>query len=197
MNVKNELMNMGITYTGMSFNDINVEPEKIKAMMINEVVPADERDDFYGSDTASYLTTIIPLFQQAEVDVESIQDILDLGIYITNAVKLPKSEYAIDSMDIERSLSFLKKEISLFPNLKVIILNGDVAKKAYNKIRKEELKKNIVPVISTYKLRTTEIYDNNIRIFPSYIITGKNILIEKSKFQMVSEDITKMIEIIK
>ncbi|HBG0469383.1 TPA: hypothetical protein KPE26_003707, partial [Clostridioides difficile] len=50
--------------------------------------------------------------------------------------------------------------------------------------------------ISTYKLRNNELYYDNLRVFPSYIMTGGNILIEKSKFEMASEDIKKMFEII-
>ena len=73
---------------------------------------------------------------------------------------------------------------------------GDVAKKAFNKITKKTMKKNIVPAISTYKLRGTELYYDNIRILPSYIMTGKNILIEKSKFAMAAEDIALMLKLI-
>ena len=58
------------------------------------------------------------------------------------------------------------------------------------------MKKNIVPAISTYKLRGTELYYDNIRILPSYIMTGKNILIEKSKFAMAAEDIALMLKLI-
>ena len=56
------------------------------------------------------------------------------------------------------------------------MLMGDVAKKAFNVITKKATKKNVVPAVSTYKLRTTEIYYNGIRVMPSYIMTGGNIL---------------------
>ena len=42
-----------------------------------------------------------------------------------------------------------------------------------------------------------EIYYKGIRIMPSYIMTGGNILIEKSKVAMATEDIATMLEIIK
>jgi len=73
---------------------------------------------------------------------------------------------------------------------------GDVAKKAFNMICKKATKKNAVPSTSTYKLRNTEILYNGIRILPSYIMTGQNILIEKSKFEMASEDISMMYRLI-
>ncbi|WP_102401011.1 hypothetical protein [Haloimpatiens massiliensis] len=56
--------------------------------------------------------------------------------------------------------------------------------------------KNVISSISTYKLRNDNFYYDDIRILPCYIVTGGNILIEKSKFQMASEDIKKMMEII-
>ena len=164
--------------------------------MINEVVPFDSDDDFYGKPDSAYMSTTIPLFLKAGIKVNSIQDILNLGIYITHAVKTPKSEYAVSKDSIEESLPYLEKELELFTNLKVVILMGDVAKKAFNLISKKATGKNAVPGISTYKLRNTEILHKGWRILPSYIMTGQNILIEKSKFKMASEDIALMYELI-
>ena len=197
MNIQNELeAKVGIT-NSIYLNNIEIDPLTIKAIMINEVVPSDALQDFYGVPDADYLKTTIPLFQGAGAEVKSIQDILQMGIYITNAVKTPKTKYAIEKNSIQDSLPYLEAELSLFPNVKVIMLMGDVAKKAFNMITKKATKKNVVPTVSTYKLRTTEIYYKGIRVMPSYIMTGGNILIEKSKVAMATEDIATMIEIIK
>lgn len=178
--------------------NITIDTDSIKTIMINEVVPSNPNDDFYSLDEhANYLKTTIPLFQNAGAKVSNINDILNLGIYITNAVKLPKSEYTITRDTIQSHMPILEEEIKLFSNLKVIMLMGDVAKKSFNMITKKHTKKNAVPSISTYKLRNSELYYDNLRIFPSYIMTGGNLLIEKSKFEMASEDIQKMIELIK
>ncbi|GAA6396493.1 uracil-DNA glycosylase family protein [Solibaculum mannosilyticum] len=197
MNIQNELeAKVGIT-NSIYLNNIEIDPLTIKAIMINEVVPSDALQDFYGVPDADYLKTTIPLFQGAGAEVKSIQDILQMGIYITNAVKTPKTKYAIEKNSIQDSLPYLEVELSLFPNVKVIMLMGDVAKKAFNMITKKATKKNVVPTVSTYKLRTTEIYYKGIRVMPSYIMTGGNILIEKSKVAMATEDIATMLEIIK
>ena len=197
MNIQNELeAKVGIT-NSIYLNNIEIDPLTIKAIMINEVVPSDALQDFYGVPDADYLKTTIPLFQGAGAEVKSIQDILQMGIYITNAVKTPKTKYAIEKNSIQDSLPYLEAELSLFPNVKVILLMGDVAKKAFNMITKKATKKNVVPTVSTYKLRTTEIYYKGIRVMPSYIMTGGNILIEKSKVAMATEDIATMLEIIK
>lgn len=198
MNIKYELKknHTGLT-TPIYLNNLELDPDSIRAVMINEVVPADPIQDFYGSPSSDYLKTTIPLFQKANLPADSIEDILSMGIYITNAVKTPKSEYAVEKSSIEESLPFLEQELALFPNTKVIMLMGDVAKKAFNMIAKKNTKKNIVPAIATYKLRNTELYYGEIRIIPSYIMTGKNILIEKSKFEMAAEDIALMASLIR
>ncbi|TFU94421.1 uracil-DNA glycosylase [Barnesiella sp. WM24] len=194
MNVKAELLTENSSH--LRLNDVNIESEKIRAIMINEIVPIDSDDDFYGRPDSAYMSTTIPLFRKAGIEVNSIQDILNLGIYITNAVKTPKSGYSVSKDSIEESLPYLEKELELFTNLQVVMLMGDVAKKAFNMISKKATKKNAVPSMSTYKLRNTEIFYKEIRIIPSYIMTGQNILIEKSKFQMASEDITLMYRLI-
>ena len=197
MNIRAELEKaLGIA-KNIQLNDLALDPLKIKAIMINEVVPADPSQDFYGQLDADYLTTTIPLFQKSGLQVNDIQDILHMGVYITNAVKTPKSNYTIEKSSIENSLPYLEKELALFPNVKVIMLMGDVAKKAFNMLTKKATRKNVVPAVATYKLRNSEIYYGDIRVMPSYIMTGKNILIEKSKFAMASEDIATMAHIIK
>ena len=197
MNIKSELQQLCGDTQNLRLNDVNIEPETIQTIMINEVVPSCPEEDFYGKPDSAYMSTTIPLFRKAGIEVNSIQDILDHGIYITNAVKTPKSEYAVSKESIEDSLPYLEKELALFPNVKVIMLMGDVAKKAFNMICKKATKKNAVPSISTYKLRNTEIFYNGIRIMPSYIMTGQNILIEKSKFEMASKDIETMYRLIR
>ena len=197
MNIKKELETKVGIADGIYLNNIDIAPLTVKAVMINEVVPSDPLQDFYGTPDADYLKTTIPLFQGAGAEVASINDILQKGIYITNAVKTPKTEYAIDKSSIENSLPYLEAELSLFPNIKVIMLMGDVAKKAFNMIVKKSTKKNVIPAVSTYKLRNSEIYYKDIRVMPSYIMTGGNILIEKSKVTMATEDIANMLQIIK
>ena len=196
MNIQKELQQFSVGEADLRFNNVDVAPETIRAIMINEIVPSCPEEDFYGKPDSAYMSTTIPLFRKAGIEVDSIWDILNNGIYITNAVKTPKSEYAVSKESIEESLPYLERELAMFPNVKVIMLMGDVAKKAFNIISKKATKKNAVPSVSTYKLRNTEIIYNDIRIIPSYRMTGQNILIEKSKFEMASEDISMMYQLI-
>jgi len=142
------------------------------------------------------MRTTRELFQAAGVHVNSISEILDLGIYITTAVKIPKQQYTVPRELISQHLPLLEKEIELFPNIKVIMLMGDVAKTAFNEIAKKRTSKRVIPSGSTYKIRGLQYYYGQVRVFPSYIMTGGNILIEKSKRNMISEDIKEMMKIL-
>lgn len=196
MNVKSELTRLVDDRIDVQLNDVDVRPEEVRVILINEVVPSDPAQDFYGSPDAEYLKTALPLLREAGANVESIHDALDLGIYVTNAVKTPKVGYAVEKDALEDSLPYLKAELALFPNVKVIMLMGDVAKKAFNMIAKKATGRNAVPSGSTYKLREGEFFHEGVRIMPSYIITGGNLAIEKSKSSMIVEDLAAMLKLI-
>lgn len=202
MNIANYLSEIaaqkGLDPSVMQFPDCKLDPAKIKAIMINEVPPQNPEDGFYSTaPDADYIRSTLGLFAAAGVPVKSIRDILDMGIYITTAVKAPKNGYTVDTDVIKAHLNILESELSLFPNLKVIMLMGDVAKKAVNMISKAKTKKNVIPSKSTCRIRHNEYYLNTVRVFPSYIMTGKNLLIEKGKCDMIADDIRRMIEVIK
>lgn len=177
--------------------DVTLETNDIKILMISEVVPENPDDYFYSrKPKAAFLSTTIPIFNNAGVPVQSIDDIIRKGIYITTAVKTPKSEYTIPTETIKNQLPILEEEMRLFDQLKVIMLMGDVAKKAVNTIARKNTKKSIIPSTSTYKIRQNAYYYGDIRVFPSYIITGGNILIEKSKVKMIQEDIAAAVALL-
>ena len=197
MNIKNALEAALGKRDDLHLNNIDIDEKSIRAIMINEIVPEDPAQDFYGEKGDLYLSTALPLFQRAGLPVSGIQDILDMGIYLTNAVKTPKNSYAVEKSAMEESLPWLERELALFPDVKVIMLMGDVAKKMFNQIAKKHTRKNVIPSGATYKIRKTPFFIGDIRVMPSYIITGGNILIEKSKCTMIAEDIQAMYEIIK
>lgn len=177
--------------------DLILDPDAVRVVMINEIVPQDPAEDFYSAKAQpAYLETVFPLFREAGSEASTTEELLQMGIYLTNAVKLPKPETTVPPELLEASLPVLEAELGLFPNLKAVMLMGDVAKKAFNRIAKKQTGKAAVPAGSTYKLRSQEFTCGGVRVFPSYIMTGKNILIEKSKFQMASEDIRRMLELL-
>ncbi len=177
--------------------NVLLDTEKIKMAMISEVPPPDRSDYFYSNKpTASFVESTLSLFNMSGVQVTSVDEIIKMGIYITTAVKTPKSEYTIKTDTIKAHLPILEEELNLFSNLKVSMLMGDVAKKAVNYIARKHTKKSVIPTESTYKIRRQEFYYKGIRVFPSYIMTGGNLLIEKSKVTMITEDIAKAIKLL-
>ena len=173
-----------------------IDAAKIKIIMITEAPPNDKADYFYASDNPFYLQTTLQAFKDAGADVASVQDILDLGVYITTAIKCGKTQYAVSPATMKNCSSLLEKEIALFPNIKVFLLGGDVAIKMMNDIWKKNSGKRVIPVGSTYKIRGQEYYYDNARVLPSYTPAGKNFLIEKSKRKMVAEDIREALKLI-
>lgn len=177
--------------------DLNIQPGKIKAVMISEAPPVDQKDYFYATEESFFLKTTLKAFNDAGISVNNIQELLNLGFYLTTALKCPKTRYSVSAETIKNCSFLLEKELSLFPNLKVYMLMGDVAIKALNYISKRQTGKNTIPAGSTYKIRKNEFYYQGKRVFPSYMQTGQNYLIEKSKREMIAEDLTEAIKIIK
>jgi uracil-DNA glycosylase len=175
---------------------VQIDADKVRIVMITEAPPNDKTEYFYSEGNPFYLQTTLQAFRDAGADVSSMQDILDLGVYITTAVKCGKTQYAVSPDTMTNCSAILRKEISLFPNIAVFMLMGDVAIKMMNNIWKKETGKRIIPAGSTYKIRKDAYFYDNKRVFPSYTPAGKNFLIEKSKRRMVAEDIKEALKLI-
>jgi len=175
--------------------DINAE--KIKILMITEAPPENKADYFYAAGNPFYLQTTLQTFRDAGENVVSMQDILNLGVYITTAVKCGKMQYAISPETLKNCSALLEREVALFPNVRAFILGGDVAIKMMNDIWKRQTGKKVIPSGSTYKIRGQAYYTGDKRVFPSYTPAGKNFLIEKSKRKMVGEDIGEALKVIR
>jgi len=168
---------------------IEVDPAKIKAFMVSEAPPIEPNDYFYAKGDPFYMQTTAQAFKDAGFEVISMEDVLDLGVYITTAIKCGKTGYSISSKTIENCSSLLESEMDLLPRIEAILLMGDTAIKSINYIAKRNTGKRIVPSGSTYKIRKKEYFYNEVRVFPTYLQTGKSYLIEKSKRKMIAEDI--------
>jgi len=175
---------------------LDIDTKKIKVIMISEAPPENPKDYFYAPGEPFYLKTTLQAFRDAGMSVNSIQQILDLGFYLTTAIKCPKTQYGVSAATIKNCSLILEKELLLFPNIEVYMLMGDVAIKAFNYISKSQTGKNTIPTGSTYKLRKSEFYYQGRRVFPSYVQTGQNYLIEKSKREMIAQDLAEAIKLI-
>ena len=176
--------------------DIELDQTKVSMLLISEAAPAERKDYYYMDGQSAFERTTLEAFQEAGAEVASFNEVLDLGIYLTSAVKCGKTGYGVKAGTIKECSHILEREISLFPNLKVIMLMGDVAIKAINYIARRAGEGKVIPAGSTYKIRGKEFYYCSIRAFPSYLQVGPSFGIEKSKRKMIAEDIAAGLAII-
>jgi uracil-DNA glycosylase len=169
--------------------DVEIEPEDVSIVLISEAAPQDPADYYYvGGDALFEQTTVLAL-QDAGARVSSIGEILDLGVYLTTAVKCGKTGYGIKAATIKECSLILEQELALFPNVRAWLLMGDVAIKAVNYIARRAGQGRAIPAGSTYKIRGQAYFFRGARAFPSYLQAGPAFFVEKSKRRMIAEDI--------
>lgn len=167
---------------------VDIDPDHMSMIVISESPPLNAEEYFYAPGNPFYLQTTLQAFAAAGFAARSMQDLLDKGIYLTTAIKCGKTGYSISAQTIKTCSQLLEKELGLFSHMKALLLMGDTAIKAMNYIAKRQTGERVIPAGSTYKIRHNEFFYYGIRVFPSYVQTGKNFLIEKSKRKMVAED---------
>jgi len=180
---------LDVQHEGYVIPDINIDPQMVSMIMISEAAPADSSDYYYAGGHAAFERTTLQAFRETGEEVTSFKEILELGVYLTSAVKCAKTGYGIKAGTIRDCSLILEKELTLFPNIKVILCMGDVAIKAINTIAKRGGAGRVIPAGSTYKIRGGEYYFRDIRVYPSYLQVGPSFGIEQSKRRMIAEDI--------
>ncbi len=176
--------------------EVDVDPGAVSVMLISEAAPADLGDYYYAQGDPLFQQTTVQAFNDAGADVSSIRDILDLGVYLTTAVKCGKTGYGIKTGTIRQCSFLLEQELALFPNVEAFLLMGDVAIKAVNYIANRAGEGRVIPAGSTYKIRGQHYLFRGKRVFPSYLQAGPSFFIEKSKRRMIAEDIAGALSLI-
>lgn len=177
--------------------DVELTPAQVHLLMIAEAAPSNSADYFYSdSDAPLFLQTTLQAFQDAGAEISSLQELQNLGVYLTTAIKCGKTTYSIKTATIKECSHLLERELDLFPNLRVIMLMGDVAKRGLNYIARRRGEPRIIPAGSTYKIRTQTFFYRTCRVFPSYLQAGPSFFIEKSKRRMIAEDIHTALNLI-
>ncbi len=186
-----------VKHEGYIIPEVAVKPDAISVVMISEAAPANRGDYYYAEGDPLFQQTTVQAFNDAGADVSSIQDILNLGVYLTTAVKCGKTGYGIKAGTIKECSLILEKELALFPDVQVLMLMGDVAIKAINYIAERAGEGRVIPAGSTYKIRGQEYSFRGKRAFPSYLQAGPSFFIEKSKRRMIAEDIATALSLLK
>jgi uracil-DNA glycosylase len=179
----------GVNHEGFVVPDVDLQPALVSIMMIAEAAPRQRSDYFYAGADAMFACTTLLAFANAGAEAASIEDLLARGIYFTTAVKCGKTGYEVAPATIERCSGLLERELALFPNLKALMLMGDVAIRGFNCVARRRGLPRPVPAGATYKVRSGTHYYGSTRVFPSYLQAGPSFFIEKSKQQMIAQDI--------
>jgi hypothetical protein len=172
-----------------------LKPAAIKIVLISEAAPVDPRDGYYAGGASLFARTTVEVFREAGADVSNIFDILELGVYLTTAVKCAKTAYAVGRETIVNCAALLERELALFPNARAYLLMGDVAIKAMNAVAARAGESRVIPAGPTYKLRGREFYFRGVRVFPSYLQAGPSFFIEKGKHRVMAEDIRTALQL--
>ena len=180
---------LDVRYECYIIPQVDVNPDEISILMISEAAPPERKDYYYRGSESLFEITTLQAFQEAGALVSTFNDLLDLGVYLTSAVKCGKTGYGIKAGIIKECSLIFEQEIALFPKVKVLLLMGDVAIKAINYIAKRAGEERVIPAGSTYKIRGQEYYFRDMRAFPSYLQAGPSFGIEKSKVRMIADDI--------
>ncbi len=186
-----------IATQGYTIPALTIDPEAVSLILISEAAPPDPADHYYASGDPAFQQTTVLAFNDAGIPVGSIDEILDLGVYLTTAVKCAKTAYGIQTQTVHECSYILEDELSLFPEVKAYLLMGDVAIKALNAISLRRGLGRVIPAGATYKLRGGEYFFQGARVFPSYLQVGPSFNIEKSKRRMIAEDIAAALSHVK
>ena len=179
------------------YPDFTGNDESISIVMISEAPPIEHSEYYYQSKDGAFFQTTQIAFNDAGYRIESYDELTNLGVYLTTAIKCSKCDYLVSSKTIkECAFRYLESELQRFINIKVIMCMGDFAIKAVNYIYRNNY--GITPIKrgSTYKIRKEKFIFNGIRFIPSYTQTGGSFNIETSKRIMIAEDIKLALSIV-
>lgn len=173
----------------LPFLPSSVEPAAIRMVAVCEALTESGDDFFSASRDSMYVANLVAAFQSGGAEIDSVEDLVDLGVYPTVAVKAPKVTAAISTATVEEQAPLLAAELDALPNLRVVVLMGAVAIKAMNAVARQRRQRRVIPSGPTYKLRHGEYHYGEVRVLPSYLPTGRSYLIERSKREMLAEDL--------
>lgn len=168
---------------------IELDPQAVRMILIAEAPPTDAGEGLYAGPGALHAETTLEAFRDAGLDVANVEDLLARGIYLTTTVKCGKRGYAVPTAAIRHCSHLLQQELDLFPNVRAYLLMGDVAIRGFNEVARPLAGQRVIPAGSTYKLRGADYRYGGARVYPSYLQAGKAFYIEKSKRQMIAEDL--------
>ncbi len=168
--------------------------DHIRVIMVSAAPPASAADG-EGHPHPFTQPETIEAFRSAGFDVATAEDIRNLGVYVTTAVKCPKVGFGLKQETVENCSRYLEVEIGMFPNVKSILLMGNTAIRAINAIAVRRFGDPAIPSGSAYKVKGHEYQFGDISLFPSYPESGRNLSVEGNRQDVIAVDIRNAIEV--
>ena len=75
--------------------DIDINPENVSIVLISECAPENSSDYYYSGQDSLFQKTTVQAFNDAGVKVKNTKELIDLGVYLTTAIKCGKTDYVI------------------------------------------------------------------------------------------------------
>lgn len=172
-----------------------VHASRISIILVSEAQPLDPGESYYAPGNPLFARTTVAAFNDAGFEVATIGDILELGVYLTTAVKCAKSHSSIEPSTVNACVPLLERELHRFENARVLLLMGDVAIRAVNEVARRAGEPRVVPAGATYRIRGGDFRFRGMHVLPSYLQAGPAFFIEKSKRRMIAEDIRRAFEL--
>jgi hypothetical protein len=166
-----------------------VRPDDVAIVMVAEAPPPNPEDWFYAGSDALFARTTVAAFREAGEDVDSVDDLLELGVYLTTAVKCGKTAPAVPTEVVQSCSALLEVELGLFPFARALMLMGGVAIKAVNAIAVRNGEPPVVPAGPTYRVRQGDHRYRGMKVYPSYLQSGSAYLIERNVRETIAMDI--------
>jgi hypothetical protein len=116
--------------------DIEVNPDHISIAVISEAAPANPSDYYYERGNPLFQQTTLQAFKDAGVNVSSIRDLVDFGVYFTTTVKCGKTGYS-KVQQCQRMFTHLGERAHTISRLESIHVDGRCSDKCPKQHRKE------------------------------------------------------------
>ena len=184
-----------VRHAGHTRPDLPARRDTIRVIMISAAPPTDAATIKPGYREPIDRSETIQAFRSAGFDVNTIEDIRSLGVYVTTAVKCPKVGFGLKQETVEACSHLLEAELDQFPNVKSILLMGNTAIRAINAIAERKLGAPVIPNGSAYKVKGHEYPFGEISLFPSYPESGRNLSVEGNRQDVIAVDIRNAIEV--
>ncbi len=173
-----------------------IDPARVRIILVSETQPLDPAEGYYAQGNPLFGRTTVAAFNDAGIRVSSVADIIEHGVYLTTAVKCAKTAPGVDPATVVACAPLLQRELEQFPNARVVLLMGDVAIRALNEVARRVGEPRVVPAGATYRIRGGDYRFRGMHVLPSYLQAGPAFFIEKSKRQMIAEDIRRAFDLV-